>query len=173
MLFAAGGIALAIESGLLAHFPFAAVPALSLLFPIAAALLLGPLAGLLVSAALGFGADLLSGSLLGQHAFLRLLEFVGVRAAIGQFDLVRPVPFALLAFGIALADAAGSAALIEFFLGAFVLDVHALGVIALRALATAAAAPSVLALARRVAAWGGGETDVRRELRLETKRPVL
>jgi rod shape-determining protein MreD len=172
VLLAAGWLALALESALLAQFPFAVVPALSLLFAIAAALLLSPLAGLLVSAALGFGADMLSGALLGQHAFLRLVEFAVVRAAIGQFDLVRPLPFASFALGVALADAAGSAALIRFFLGAFEPDARGLALVALRALATAAAAPLVLALARRVAAWGG-EADPRREMRLETKRPVL
>lgn len=173
VLFAAGVLGLALESALLAQLPFALVPALALLFPIAAALLLGPAAGLVVSAGLGFGADMLSGALLGHHAFLRLLEFVLVRAATGQFDLVRPIPFALFAFAVALADAAGSAALIAFFLGAFTLDPHALGLVALRALSTAAAAPLVLALARRVVAWGSGELDGRREMRLETKRPVL
>lgn len=173
VLLAAGVIALALESALLAQLPPAAVPGFSLLFPIAAALLLGPLEGVLVSAALGFGADMLSGALLGQHAFLRLVEFAVVRAAVGQFDLVRPLPFTLFAFAIALADAAGSAALIEFFLGSFDPDARSLATVALRALATAAAAPLVLALARRVAAWGGGEGDVRREMRLETKRPVL
>jgi len=173
VLFAAGVVALALESALLAHLPFAAVPALSLLFPIAAALLLGPAAGLVVSAGLGFGADMLSGALLGQHAFLRLSEFVLVRAATGQFDLVRPLPFALFAFAIALADAAGSAALIQFFLGAFQPEARGLALVALRALTTAAAAPAVLALARRIAAWGSGDGDARREMRLETKRPVL
>ena len=173
VLFAAGVIGLALESALLAHLPFAAVPALSLLFPVAAALLLGPASGLVVSAGLGFGADMLSSSLLGQHAFLRLLEFVIVRAATGQFDLVRPIPFALFAFAVALADAAGSAGLIAFFLGAFAPDPRGLGLVALRALTTAAAAPLVLALARRVVAWGSGDLDGRREMRLETKRPVL
>ncbi len=173
VLLAAGVIGLAVESALLANFPFPLVPAFSLLFPIAAALLLGPLAGLLVSAVLGFGADMLSSALLGQHAFLRIVEFAFVRAAIGQFDLVRPLPFALFAFAIALVDAAGSAALIQFFLGNFSADPRGLGTVVLRALATAAAAPLVLGLARRVAAWGGGDVDVRREMRLETKRPVL
>ena len=173
VLFAAGVVGLALESGLLAQLPFAAVPALSLLFPIAAALLLGPASGLVVSAALGFGADMLSGALLGQHAFLRLVEFVLVRAATGQFDLERPFPFALFAGAVALVDAAGSAALIHFFLGAFAVDPQALGAVALRALATAAAAPLVLSFARRVVAWGSGDAEGRREMRLDTKRPVL
>lgn len=173
VLFAAGVVALAFESALLAQLPFALVPALSLLFPIAAALLLGPGSGLVVSAVLGFGADVLSSALLGQHAFLRLLEFVLVRTAIGQFDLVRPLPFALFAGAVALLDAAGSAALIAFFLGSFSAEPRALGAIALRALTTAAAAPLVLGLARRVVAWGSGDTESRREMRLDTKRPVL
>jgi rod shape-determining protein MreD len=173
VLLAVGVVALALESSLLAQLPMFVVPALSLLCSIAAALLLGPLAGLLVSAVLGFGADMLSGALLGQHAFLRLVEFALVRAAIGQFDLVRPFPFALLAFAVVLGDAAGSAALIQFFLGAFEADPRGLGLIGLRAVVTAAVAPLALSLARRVVAWGGGDGDVRREMRLETKRPVL
>jgi rod shape-determining protein MreD len=173
VLLAAGIASLALESALLAHLPTALVPALSLLCAIAAALLLGPLTGMLVSAVLGFGADMLSGALLGQHAFLRLVEFALVRSAVDQFDLVRPFPFALLALAVALVDAAGSAALIEFFLGSFAADPRALGAILLRAVVTAITAPLALALARRVVAWGGGEGDVRREMRLETKRPVL
>lgn len=173
VLFLAGAIGLAVESALLSRLPGVLVPALSLLFPVAAALLLGPLAGLLVSAALGFSADALSGSLLGQHALLRLVEFAVVRLVVGQFDLLRPVPFAAFAFGVALADAAGSAALIQFFLGDFATDRSAVLHVALRALPTAVAAPLVLALARKAVALGGGDVDVRREMRLETKRPVL
>lgn len=173
MLLAAGLAAQALESALLAHFPLAAVPSLSLLFPIAAALLLGPLAGLLVAAALGFGADVLSGALFGQHAFLRLGEFVAVRALTGQFDLVRPLPFASFALAIAVADTVGSALLVRFFLGSFDLDPNAGVMIALRTLTTAVAAPLVLMLTRRVVVWGSGDLDPRREMRLETRRPVL
>ena len=117
ILLAAGCLGLAFESALLAQLPAALVPGLSLLFPVAAAVLLGPIEGVLVCAALGFGADMFSGALLGQHAFLRLVEFAVVRALVGQLDLARPIPFSIFAFGVALADAAGSAALIRFFLG--------------------------------------------------------
>lgn len=172
ILFAAGCLGLAFESALLAQLPAALVPGFSLLFPVAAAVLLGPIEGVLVCAALGFGADMFSGALLGQHAFLRLVEFAVVRALVGQLDLARPIPFSIFAFGVALADAAGAAVLIRFFLGELALDTRTLGVLALRALATAAAAPLVLALARRVAEWGGLD-EARREMRLETKRPVI
>jgi len=171
IVFAAGCLGLAVEAALLAQLPPALVPELSLLFPITAALLLGPLAGLLVCAALGFGADALSGALLGQHAFLRLVEYAAVRLVIGQFDLLRPLPFAAFALAVALADAAGSAALIQYFLGGFAPDRNTLVQVGARAFATALAAPLVLWLARRVVAIG--DADARREMRLETKRPVL
>jgi rod shape-determining protein MreD len=171
VVFAAGCLGLAFEAALLAQLPPAIVPELSLLFPIAAALLLSPLAGLLVCAALGFGADALSGALLGQHAFLRLIEYAAVRLVIGQFDLLRPLPFAVFALAIALADAAGSAALIQYFLGGFMPDRATLVQVGARSVATALAAPLVLWLARRVVAIG--DADARREMRLETKRPVL
>lgn len=172
VLLLAGASALALESALLAHAPAVLVPSFALLFPMAAALLLGPFAGLWVCAALGFGADMLSSALFGQHALLRLVEFAAVRAIAGQFDLVRPMPFAAFALGLALADAAASAALIQFFLGSFESDARSLVAVALRGAATAVAAPLVLSLARRVASLGG-ELDPRREMRLETKRPVL
>jgi rod shape-determining protein MreD len=172
-LLAAGVVGLALEAALLAQLPPAAVPALSLLFAIVAALLLGPLAGLLACAALGFGADALSGALLGQHAFLRLVEYAAVRLVIGQFDLLRPLPFAAFAFAVALADAAGSAALIQYFLGGFTPDRDTLLQVGARSFASALAAPLVLALARRVVAFADGDVDARREMRLETKRPVL
>jgi len=172
-LLAAGVVGLAVEAALLAQRPAGLVPELSLLFAIAAALLLGPLAGLLGCAALGFGADALSGALLGQHAFLRLFEYAAVRLVIGQFDLLRLLPFAAFAFAVAVADAAGSAALIQYFLGGFTPDRDTLLQVGARALASALAAPLVLALARRVVALAGGDADARREMRLETKRPVL
>ncbi len=171
-LLAAGSLALVLESAALSHLPAALVPELALLFPVAAILLLGPSAGLLVAVALGFGADMLSASLFGQHAFLRLVEFAAVRLLAGQLDLSRPMPFAIFGLALALLDAAGSAVLTRFFLGSFVPHAQELGTVALRALATAAAAPLVLVVARAVAAWGSLD-EARREMRLDTKRPVL
>ena len=102
-----------------------------------------------------------------------VLSLTGLLAAVPIAE--RATPDAVLAgnYGVALADAAGSAALIQFFLGDFATDRSAVLHVALRALPTAVAAPLVLALARKAVALGGGDVDVRREMRLETKRPVL
>lgn len=171
-LFAAGCLALVLESALLVQLPAALVPELSLLLSVAAVLLLSPTAGLLVAVALGFAADMLSGSLMGQHAFMRLVEFVAVRLLASQLDLKRPIPFASFALGLALFDAAASAALIRFFLGSFLPSLPELATVALRALVTAAVAPALLVLARAVSSWGSLD-EARREMRLDTKRPVL
>ena len=171
-LLALGLLALVVESALLANLPVAFVPSLALLVPIAAALLLPPTAGLLVAVALGFGADVLSGSLLGQHAFVRLAEFVLVRVLASQLDLMRPLPFAIFALGLALFDAAASAGVLRFFLGSFAPSSTELATVGLRALVSAAAAPLALFAARTTTAWGSLD-EARREMRLDTKRPVL
>lgn len=171
-LLALGLFALVVESALLASLPAAIVPSFSLLLPIAAALLLPPTAGLLVAVSLGFGADVLSGSLLGMHAFVRLGEFVTVRALASQLDLVRPLPFAIFALGLALLDAAASAGVLRFFLGEFIPSREELSSVALRVLVTAAAAPLALFAARVTTAWGSLD-EARREMRLDTKRPVI
>lgn len=171
-LFAAGLLALVLESALLTQLPAALVPSLALLMPIAAALLLPPTAGLLVAVALGFGADMFSAALLGMHAFVRLGEFALVRLLAGQLDLARPLPFASFALGLALFDGAATAAVLRFFLGSFAPTGEELATTLLRALVTAAVAPLVLVAARAAAAWGSLD-EARREMRLDTKRPVL
>ncbi len=171
-LFAAGLVALLVESAALQHLPAVVVPELSLLFPVAAALLLEPLAGLLVAVGLGFGADMLSGALYGQHAFLRLAEYAAVRGLAGQLDLRRPLPLAAFGFAVAALDAAAAAGVTRFFLGTFPVSAGELVRVAGRALASAVAAPSAIALARAASAWGSLD-EARREMRLDTKRPML
>jgi rod shape-determining protein MreD len=171
-LFAAGLIALLVESAAMQHLPALLVPELSLLFPVAAALLLAPVPGILVAVGLGFGADMLSGALFGQHAFLRLVEFTAVRGLAGQLDLRRPLPLAAFGLGVAALDAAASAGVTRFFLGSFPVSGSELVRVACRALATALAAPAVIAAARSASAWGSLD-EARREMRLDTKRPML
>jgi rod shape-determining protein MreD len=148
------------------------IPDLSLLFPAAAALWLGPLEGLLVAAALGLATDTLSGSLLGQHALLRLLEFAALRAIASQLDLRRSSPLVFFAFALSLADAAGMAALTRLFLGPLALSTGEVGALVGRAAITALAAPFVIQAARR---WVErlGESEAPREMRLDTRRPAL
>jgi cell shape-determining protein MreD len=75
----------------------------------------GTATGVALAAVLGFTADLFSGSLLGQHALLRVLTFGAARVCSQQLNLKGA--FLRIAFGSAItfAHAAASAALTAFF----------------------------------------------------------
>jgi rod shape-determining protein MreD len=171
-LVALGLAGLWLQSALAVHWPPHWIPDLSLLVPAAAALWLGPVEGLLVAAGLGFATDTLSGSLAGQHALLRVLEFAAIRPVAAQLDLRRARPLVVFAFALSLGDAAGMAALTRLFLGPLGLSAGDLGALAARAAVTALAGPFVILAARRLVERLG-ESDARREMRLDTRRPAL
>ncbi len=148
------------------------VPDLSLLAALAAALVLGPAEGMIVAFTLGLGSDMVSGSLLGQHAFVRVIEFVMVRGFASQLDLRRFVPQVAVGFVLSLVDAALMGGVSLLFVSAFTVAWNEIGGLLARALLTGAAAPAVGQLARATTAWLS-ETEARREMRLETRRPVL
>lgn len=148
------------------------IPDLSLLAVVAAALVLGPAEGLIVACLIGFGTDMLSGSLMGQHAFVRVLEFVVVRGFAGQLDLVRFLPQVVTGLGLSAMDAALMAGLGAAFTEVFPLSWTEVGVLMPRALLTAACAPLVGRMAIRVTAWLSDD-DTRHEIRLATRRAVL
>lgn len=170
------GLALAglvLQSAAATELPAHAVPDLGLLVTVAGALVLPPVPGLLVAAAAGWGADVLSGSLLGQHALLRLFEFAVVRSLGGQLDLLRAGPFVALALGVTLFDAVGMAGLSRLFLGGAPPLPRALAPLAAQTVANAVLAAPVMTGVRFVAERtlasraGGG-----RPVRLETRRPA-
>jgi rod shape-determining protein MreD len=171
-LLALGWLAALAQGGLAQLVPAAVVPDLSLLLVLAAALAIGPAQGLLVAAGVGLGADMVSGTLLGQLACLRLLELVVTRAIAGQLDLRRGLALAVFAFALVGIDGLGQAGLSWLFLGDFPFHPGDPLTLALRAAVTAPFAPAVLALARRLCERLE-EGDARREMRLDTRRPVL
>ena len=148
------------------------VPDLSLLGTLAAALILGPAEGLLVAFALGLGTDMVSGSLFGQHALVRMLEFIAVRGFAKQLDLRRFVPLAVVGFALSLFDAALQAGVSLLFVSSFAIAISEVGGLFWRAGATAVFAPLVGTMARSVVEWLS-ETEARREMRIETRRPIL
>ena len=167
------GLLAALVQGALAQLvPAVAVPDLSLLLTLAAALVLGSGGGLIVAAGVGLGTDMVSGTLLGQLACLRLLEVVLTRGIAGQLDLRRGVPLAVFAFAMVWIDGVGQAALSWIFLGEFPLQPGELLTLALRAAATAPFAPLVGAFVRRLCERLD-ESEARREMRFDTRRPVL
>ena len=62
----------------------------------------GFLSGFLLTAVLGFAMDAVSGSLVGQHALLRLVTYLVAAISARQLDLSGGIPTALLTFVLSL-----------------------------------------------------------------------
>lgn len=167
-----GWLAALVQGGLAHLLPGWAVPDLSLLVVIAAATALEPGYGLVVAAGIGLGADMVSGPLLGQFAFLRLMELAVARLVAGQLDLRRGLPLTVFAFALVEIDGLAQIGLGRLFLGSFPLQPLELLGLAARGLVTAPLAPSAAALSRRLRE-SLDETEARRDMRLDTRRPVL
>jgi rod shape-determining protein MreD len=172
IVLAVGGFATAAQGALDPLLPGFLVPDYSLLACVAAALLLGPVEGLLVAAALGLFGDALSGSLLGQQALMRTFEFALTRAVSAQLDLMRSLPLAWFVLALATLDAFGMALLTRVYLGPFALVEGPLTAVGWRVLACALIAPIFTRVTRSLAERLD-ETEARREMRLDTRRPSL
>ncbi len=165
--------ALILQSVATAVLPPGWAPDLALLLAIAAAVCASPLEGLLLATGVGYGADLLSGSLLDQHALQRLAVFTATRAVSAQFHLKRGLPLAVCAVCITVADAAGTAGLSWLFHGDPLVGLHAPRQLATRALVNALCAPAVMGVLEAVLDLLVEREARRRDVRLETRRPVL
>jgi cell shape-determining protein MreD len=173
VLGALGLAALVLQGALAALVPPALIPNLGLLLAVAAAVAAPPLPALLFAAALGYGADLLSGSLLGEQALLWLLAFATTRFVSGQFHLERGFPLAGFCLALGALEPLGLAALSRLFAGTSPFGWESLPTLALRALFTAALAPYVQGLvAGSLELLQEGDAR-RREVRFDTRRPVL
>jgi len=172
-LTAVGIAALVVQGALAALLPPALVPDLGLLVTVIAAVEAPALLALALAAGLGYGTDYLSGTLLGEAALLRIVTFAGTRFVSAQFHLERPLPLAGLCLAVALLEPLGTAALSSLFAGASPFGWDALPTLATRAVLAAALAPFVHAVVSG-ALLGLSEGEARRrEVRFETRRPVL
>jgi len=166
-------VAVVLQGALAALLPPWLLPDLGLLVTVAAAVAAPAVGALLLAAGLGYGADVLSGTLLGQFALLRLLAFAATRFVHAQFHLERGLPLASFCFVLSLLDALGLAALSNLFAGSSPIGVEALPVAALRALLNAALAPGVHRLLSSVLENLQEGDARRREVRFDTRRPVM
>jgi cell shape-determining protein MreD len=166
-------LAVALQGALAALLPPVLLPDLGLLLAVAAAVAAPAVGALLLAAGLGYGADLLSGTLLGQVALLRILECAATRFVHGQFHLERALPLATFTFALSLLDALGLAALSDLFLGSSPIGLEALPTALGRALLNAALAPLVQRLVSSVLANLQEGDSRRREVRFDTRRPVM
>jgi rod shape-determining protein MreD len=148
------------------------VPDLGLLLVVALAVAAGPGEGLLVAAGVGFGTDLLGGAPLGHHALLRLLVFGLARLLAAPFHL-RAAMLSALVLGLCLLDALGTVALTRFFAGVAMLGPDQAPEVALRALLGAVLAPAVRSAVQASLAGLTAEDQRRRDVRLDTRRPLL
>ncbi len=170
MLFALGWLALVLQGALSTFVPPPYCPDLGLLVVIAIGLSWERAAsGLVLAAALGFSADLLSGSLLGQHALLRLAAYTGSRLASRQLNLRGPLPLAVFAAGLSLVYAIAVLALTAFFVGAGSVSGGWLVDALQHALVNAALAPATSSLVEKLRHWSGTDDPGRRPLRLEPR----
>jgi rod shape-determining protein MreD len=165
--------ALVLQGALAALLPPALVPDLGLLLAVVAAVVAPALPALLLAAGVGFGADLLSGTLLGQQALLRLLAFAATRFVSGQFHLERGVPLATFCLALGGLDALGLAGLSWLFAGASPFGWEALPTLAVRALLGAALVPFVHGVVGGLSETLQEGDTPRREVRFDTRRPVL
>ena len=77
----------------------------------------GFVSGFALATVLGFAMDAVSGSLLGQHALLRVVSYLAAAIAGRQLDLSGGVSIALLTFALSLAYGFGVVATRSVFLG--------------------------------------------------------
>ncbi len=110
----------------------------------------GFLSGFLLSALLGFAMDAVSGSLLGQHALLRLLTYLAAAIAARQLDLSGGIPTALLTFALSLAYGFGIVATRSVFLGPELLGIEVFAVAVAQAVVHMLSAGVVVGLVERI-----------------------
>jgi rod shape-determining protein MreD len=165
-----GLVLLWLQGAVATFLPPRACPDLGLLAVLAIGLRWERLAsGFALAGLLGFAADVLSGSLLGQHALLRLFVFAGARMASRQLNLRGALPLAVFAFGLSLAYALAAFALTDFFVPGSSASWGELATAAPHALLDALFAPLVSAGVERVSLLAGDDTADRRPLRLEPR----
>lgn len=167
-----GWLAVVVQGGLALLLPGWTVPDLALLVTLSAAFALEPGFGLLVAAGTGLGVDMTSSPPLGQLAFLRIFELAIARLVAGQLDLRRGLPLIVFAFALVVFDGLAQIALGRFLLGSFPVQPVELLALLGRAFVSAPLAPVVATLCRRVRERLD-ESEARRDMRLDTRRPVL
>jgi cell shape-determining protein MreD len=168
VLFVAGIAALIVQGGLAVAVPPPFCPDLGLLVVIAIGLFWEPLpSGFALAAGLGYATDVLSGSLLGQHALLRLLSFTAARLGGRQLNLRGPLPLALFAAGLTVAYAVALQGVLSFFTGAPAAILSHLGSTLVHAIVNAIAAPVVAVGVEWLCGWAGDDDTTRRGLRLD------
>jgi rod shape-determining protein MreD len=127
----------------------------------------GLVLGFLLAALLGFAADLLSGSLMGQHALLRLLAYVGAYFAGGQLNLKGSVPVAIFGASVSLLYGLALVGLTGFFVGDSDVSWRGFGDLLIHSAVNGVFAPWIFALVTRALALSGDPESATRTLHID------
>ncbi len=169
-----GVASLNLQSAVAAFLPAYTCPDFSLLIVIAIGLCWrSAVGGLLMSAGLGYAADALSGSMLGQHALLRVVTFALTRFADRRLNLTGTFPLVIFSAGASVAYGLSLSLLSEVFApmsGDQPLWLEGLG---RHAMVNALCAPLVLRGVQRAQALAGTDEGDRRVVRMALRgRPA-
>lgn len=126
--------------------------------------------GIVLAALIGYLADLLSGSLLGQHALLRMLAFAAARVGSRSLNLRGALPHAVFVGILSLVNALGVAVLTAFFAPDAGFGLASAGALLTHAGINAVFAPLVALGIDRVIGLVSNDDPSRRLLRIEPRR---
>jgi len=170
-LFAAGVFALVLQGALATLVPPPWCPDLGLLVVITIGLRWRALGtGLVLAAALGFAADILSGSLVGQHALLRVIAFASAYLAGRQLNLKGSLPLVVFTASVSFAYGIAVYAVSTFFVGAGAPSLGWLVDGVQHAIVNGLLSTTVFSVVSRVAVWAGDSGARGRTLHIEARR---
>ncbi|MFQ5415964.1 MAG: rod shape-determining protein MreD [Myxococcota bacterium] len=174
VLLAIGVAATVVQGAMNTLVPVRFTPDLGFLIVIALGVHWRSTAGGLVLATLqGFTVDLLSGSLLGEHALLRLLAFAAARAASRHLNVRGMLPQAVFVMVFTAANAVGVGTLNVFFASGGGFDVVMLRDVLPHAFVNACFAPLVIRAVEEIGRALGEDEGGRLPLRLDSRRRVV
>lgn len=104
------------------------------------------ISGLLVAVTLGYSMDLVSGSLMGQHALLRLGTYLAAAVAARQLDFSGAFPVSIFVFGMTVIYGLSIVGILSFFVASEGVGLPVIGDALCHGLANTVAAGPVLAL---------------------------
>jgi rod shape-determining protein MreD len=162
-----GAAALTLQGAVTSFLPARFCPDLGFLLVVALGLCWrSSVGGVCVAGAIGYTSDLLSGSLLGQHALLRLGAYAMARFGNRHLNLRGALPQAIFVAVLTCANAFAMALLTSFFSPGTGVGMVAVRELLPQAIANALFAPFVAVLTARVVARLGDEDGGQRVLPL-------
>lgn len=108
------------------------------------------LPGVVLAVVLGYSMDLVSGSLMGQHALLRLVTYLAAALAARQLDLSGGLPVAIFVAAMSAVYGLATVAMLSFFVGAPWMGFELLGRLVAHAVVNVLAAGPVISAVERV-----------------------